>query len=341
MMRSLVRWCRRVVLAVAAVLALAVSVTAVYAYAVISQYAPGDYSRPASALDVTPRFAALSDRDGVLDAAAVDAAFRAVADRLRGARVVIVPSYLYDQLRTARALGLVDYFSDQERWLDSLGVETEIAPTDTEAPVADNAGILIDLVARSDRPVCFVTHSKGGLDTLAALIRMSSDQRARVRCWLALQAPFGGSPLADLAAEADLLRPALDGALDLMGGSGQSLDDLMTPVRQDHLRRHDAAIRQVAGDVPILAVGTRLLPREDGLATSPFALPRRWMDWLEIPNDGAVPTQSAILPHARYLIVEGLDHADTFDGERPFAAPLVNDIVFLKALFAILLGPGA
>ena len=340
MMRTMPRWGRRGALMIAATLIILVAVTAVYGYAFLTDQAPGQYVRPESAEDVTGRFTALLGEDGQLDAAAIDAAFRTVGDRLRGTRVVIVPSYLVDQLRPARELGLVDYFSDQQQWLESLGVETMIAPTDTEASVTHNAGILVDLVADSDRPVCFISHSKGGLDTLAALIRMSPAQRGNVRCWLAFQAPFAGSPLADLAADAELFRLVADSALEFLGGSGQSLDDLTTPVRQRYLQENDAAIRHITADVPILAVTTRLLPRDDWLATSPFAPSRRWMDGQGIPSDGVVPTASAILPHARYVVIEGLDHGDTFDGERPFTGALFNDIVFLKALLGITLGPG-
>ena len=101
--------------------------------------------------------------------------------------------------------------------------------------------------------------------------------------------------MADLAADAELFRLVADSALALLGGSGQSLDDLTTSVRQRYLPENDPAIRRIAGDVPTLAVATHRLPPKDWLAWSPFAPPRRWMDGQGIPSDCVVPTASAIL----------------------------------------------
>jgi hypothetical protein len=290
--------------------------------------------------DVTSRYAALGGPDGALIGDRVEAAFAEVAEALEGATVVIVPSYLVDQLALGRELGLLDYFSDQVEWLEAQGIATVFAPIDTEASVAENGAALRHLVAASDTPVCFVSHSKGGLDTLEALLLMSDDERARVRCWIAFQAPFAGTPLADLAAGFDLARPLVDAALELLGGSGQSLDDLTTAGREAYLAEHAGEIAELADETAILAVATRLLPSDDLIPDTPFAASRWWMAQSDIESDGAVPTASAILPHARYVIIDGLDHADTFDGSRLFGDAVHDDVLFLQAMLALVLDDG-
>lgn len=298
------------------------------------------YASPKEGRDVTDRYVALTGPDGALDGDSVNAAVGDVLENLEGTTVVIVPSYLVDQLAVGRDLGLVDYFADQVDWLESRGIETVFAPVDTEASVASNGSALRDLVVGSPTPVCFISHSKGGLDTLEALRLLDDAARAKVRCWIALQAPFAGSPLADLAAGFDLTRPLLDEALDMLGGSGQSLDDLTTDLRTTYLAQHDAEIARIAASIPILAVATRLLPSDDLIPDTPFAVSRWWMAQSDIESDGAVPTSSAILPYARYITIDGLDHADTFDGTRIFGKTVHDDVLFLQAMLALALGSG-
>ena len=299
------------------------------------------FSRPPpGTIDVTAHLDSLIV-DGRLDATAVDRAFRTVRGRLDGVEMVVVPSYLADQFMAGRSLGVIDYFSDQEAWLRSQGIRTTIAPVDTEASVADNGRLLAALIADSDRPLCLITHSKGGLDTLEALLSIDRSLLARVRCWLAFQAPFSGSPLADMAAGLRTARPAFDGALTLLGGSATSLDDLTTPVRRDRLRQTDEAIREILARVPMLSVATVLDQSDRLIPSSRFEAPRRWMAEHGIASDGAVPVNAAILPHSRYVVVEGLDHTDTVDGDTALAAMGANDATFLQALLVVALSAAA
>ena len=307
-------------------------------YVLMRQTDLAAYDRPAGAIDVTDRLAALAGPDGQIDPVAAAAAFDAVAPRLAGTQIIVVPSYLYDQFRWLRARGVGDYFMDQQRWLAARGLTVTLADGDTEATVAENGRRLAGLVAGGDRPVCFVSHSKGGLEVLDALLRLTPDQRARVRCWIAMQAPFGGSPFADMVVDTPLLHPLIDGMSWVLGGSGDAVVDLGTPVRRAWMAQNDAAIAGLVAEIPVLAVTTRLLPRDDWRAWSPFAGGRYWMDAHGIPSDGVVPTRSAILPHARFVRIEGLDHGDVMDGDRPWSPILSDDTALIAALFAIVMG---
>lgn len=295
-----------------------------------------DFPVPTGAQDLGGRYDSLMV-DGALDPGRVEAAFAPVRTRLAGMRVVIVPSYLVDILLPGREMGLIDYFSDQQLWLESLGAETLLAPIDTEAAVADNGRALAAFLSSDDRPTCIISHSKGGVDTLDALIRMNPAALEGIACWIALQAPFAGSPIADLVADWDDARPTIDEVLTSLGGSGRSLDDLTVEERRTHLRRADGAIRDIACQVPILAVATTMRPPESWIPQSRFEPGRLWMAAHGILSDGVVPTNSSILPYAPYVVIRGLNHTDTIDGDRPFGPPVLNDVLFLKAILAIAL----
>ena len=68
---------------------------------------------------------------------------------------------------------------------------------------------------------------------------------------------------------------------------------------------------------------------------------KQMLDWLserDIPSDGVVPTASAILPRAPFVIARGVDHGATV------ASPLLiesgfDQTLMLKVLFILLLGP--
>jgi len=294
------------------------------------------YPPPESAIDASAQFNALWV-DGRLDADAVDRSFNTIRDALRGWRIIIVPSYLVDVIRPAVSIGLIDYFSEQKRWLDSLGVDNVIAPIVTQSTVATNAGVIVDLITDSNKPVCILSHSKGGLDALRALTSLSAEQLSRVRCWIALQVPFAGSPIADAAVESWYFRSIAHAALFALGGAMQSLIDLTTPVRQHQLRLADAAIRRVVNQVPTLAVTAVLHPPPSLWSRSIYEPARSLMAADGIDSDGMVPTGSAILPHARYVVLDGLDHGDTADLDCGTGCPLISNVLLLKALLAITL----
>lgn len=298
---------------------------------------PADpFPLPTTAVDVTARFDALVV-GGRLDTGAVDRAFDGVRKLLEGVRVVIVPSLLVDLIRPAIAVGLVDYFGDQRKWLGSIGVESALAPTDTEASVASNGGDLARFIAASDKPLCIVSHSRGGLDTLVALSILSAEELSKVRCWIALQAPFAGSPLADMTTRLWLAHRLADLTLYVLQGSPRALDDLSTAARRQHPVVSDDGVRRVVSHVPTLAVTSILHPSDGFWPRSHFEPTRNLMAAGGIESDGIVPTRSAILPHARYVVLDGLDHGDTVDVECAPACAVEDDVTLLKALLAIAL----
>lgn len=330
---------RRLLLSVATIVAGIAGYT-LYAIATAADEPRFEHHIDATARDVTADFARFSTAASFdplqLDAPAIEAAFAGVADRLRGTRIVIVPSYLSDGLLLTNRLGLTDYFASQIESLRAAGFDAALAPVDSEASVAANAATLATLVAADPRPVCFVSHSKGGLDVLQFLVDADAATRARVACWIALQAPFYGSPIADLTGGSKALRSIADPLAEWLGGSGQSLTDLTIATRGPWMAGHDATIRALVASIPILNVATRVdMPGFD----MPTIYMRPAYDWMAdrgLPNDGLVPDSSAVLPGARYVMLSGLDHTDTVANNRVLDTA-ADRLLFLEALFAITL----
>jgi pimeloyl-ACP methyl ester carboxylesterase len=117
--------------------------------------------------------------------------------------------------------------------------------------VEHNAAAIRALIRRTDKKVIFVTHSKGGLDTLHALLG-APELWARVSGWVALQSPFYGSPLADSTSS------PMDGVLlkALGGGDAQALEDLKIETRTRYMQAHKSEIRKLTTRVPVIAAYT-------------------------------------------------------------------------------------
>jgi hypothetical protein len=130
--------------------------------------------------------------------------------------------------------------------------------------VAHNAAqIKKQLMGSPKRDWVIVSHSKGGLDTLAALLSMTAKERERVKGWVALQAPFHGSPLAD-----DVRSPVTALLLKALGGKQQALTDLTIRKRSRYMKSKEKAIRALVKQVPIISWYSSFKPdRAAGLAT--------------------------------------------------------------------------
>ena len=271
----------------------------------------------------------------LLGTAEADAAFKRVAHRIRASRILFVPAVLSGIALKASRLRLVEYLTHQVRQLRDDGFEADVADIDTGARVEENGARLASILAHHHRPTWLVTHSKGGLDTLHALLEHPECQRF-VDGWIAFQAPFMGSPIADVACGSTRARKVSGAALKLLGADIEALGDLRTDRRARYMEHHAMQIARLAHDVPIMCVGT--------VSGSSILEPRlapdwptvRWMDQLELKNDGLVPTNSAILPCARHVLLEGLSHGEVAT-RHILSRRKFDHIDLLKALFAVTL----
>src|SRR5690349_2915267 len=121
--------------------------------------------RPAG-IDISDRFAPPTS----LDEAAITTAFARVQPQVAGLTVIIVPSWLSGPLLDLRSVGMSDYFLAIDQALTKASARVIVADVNTAAGVAMNGPHIRHLLQESKEPICLLTHSKGGLDTLDALV---------------------------------------------------------------------------------------------------------------------------------------------------------------------------
>jgi hypothetical protein len=288
----------------------------------------------ATAVDLSPQFARFG-APASLDATTIDAAFAAVRPALADMTVIIVPSWLSGPLLTLRQARLSDFFLAIEAKLTETGARVVVAEVNTAAGVAVNGARVRQTIATSERPVCLVTHSKGGLDALEALIGSDAETLAKVRCWVALQAPFYGSPLAD-AADAPVVGSVGAFLLTLASGDGKSLADLRTDRRAAYMAEQRSSIETVVTRVRPLCVASYFDGSDPRFPHPPQLLATR--AWIGQRNDSLVPTDSSVLPGCRYVILSNIDHTDTISTRLMGPSPLDPGLL-IRALLALALAP--
>lgn len=294
---------------------------------------------PAEVTDLTSSFAPLFS-GGRLDTQKAQRAFNRVRAGLKDVKVVFVPSYLSElMLETSRVttrFGADLMLTDQVAWLKSEGFNAEIAKINTQSSVATNAEVVRSLVRESDQPVCLIGHSKGGLDTLHFLLTAGEDELQRVACFISVQSPFGGSPIADLAAGNVAVRSFAKPALSVLGGSYESLRNLCVTDRAAYMKAHRDKIAEILSGLPHLAVASYTPAKwyAPGWPTT------WWMRERGYDNDGLVPVVSALLPHGRAIILDELDHGAPMT-KAPFIQQRYDRIALLQSTLALALSEDA
>lgn len=267
---------------------------------------------------------------GRLDTDRAEAAFGRVAHRIRASRILFVPAVLSGIALKASRLRLVEYLTHQVRQLKDQGFDAEIADIDTGATVKANGARLAEILAGQHCPTWIVTHSKGGLDALEAMV-LNPDVRRFVDGWVAFQAPFQGSPIADVACKAPKARRIGAAALKLLGADPEAISDLTTGARARYLDANATQIAQLLADVPVICVGTAV---SKGLLPSWPTV--KWMEERGLRSDGLVPITSTILPGAHYVLLEGMGHGDVATNHL-LSRRKYEQIDLLKILFALML----
>lgn len=223
---------------------------------------------------------------------------------LTGQRVLLVYGLLGDVVASLRRVGM-DYMHGVEDWLRAGGADASVVKLPTAAPVQANATRLATELRFDPRPALIIAHSKGGLETLAAL--MAPEVRRHCAGFIALQSPFLGSPVADAIIGA---RPVAAAAMALAKmlriGSGEGLRDLTTPARLAWMTQHAGAIAEALKQVPVVCVATELKPGSARGRERLHLAAARWMEKQGAgPNDGLVSVSSALLSGAKHLVLPG------------------------------------
>ncbi len=233
--------------------------------------------------------------------------FRRVLHRVReGERVLPdeAPRHLYLLVKGMLGDELPGYLEDNLARLEKRGLETREVAVDTEGRLVDNVAVVRDAIenaAHFGRTVVLVGHSKGGVEALSTLA-LHSGLRRHVRAVVSMQAPFGGSVIANDLVTTPALRRLLDVAFpSLFQGTAASVDDLSYTRRMEFVRQHPHP-----RDVPTVALATSRLSRRSLMRPLCAYVNERY-GW---GCDGLVTALDAEVPGSRVVRLDDMDHAE-------------------------------
>ncbi|MBM3344258.1 MAG: hypothetical protein FJY56_19415 [Betaproteobacteria bacterium] len=236
-----------------------------------------------------------------LNAYQSDCAFGAAhVKALRAHGVLMVPGYLGALYPQA--------YAEHMHWLKSIGVDHQKIAVTSGDSVEVNAGIIAGAIRAAAKPVILISHSKGSVGTLHALLAEPS-LRAKVRGWISLQGAFLGSPVADRLLDGSLLNPFFANLmLGFFGGTRESARALTTTASAAYYKKHAAAISQLLREVPVLAFASALDAKPGAQPATSLEIPYELMAREGIRNDGMIPLEAAVLPGVDFVKVSGVDH---------------------------------
>ena len=249
-------------------------------------------ARAASGMDLTQDYLNAFDNDCAFGSAQINA--------LRKYKVLMVPGFLSELNPT--------YFADQQRWLASIKVAHEKVAVKSGQGIKVNGPIVAAAIRDSAKPVILITHSKGSVDALEALVAEPL-LRKQVKGWVSLQGAFLGSPIADKVLDGSMLNPiAASIILGFFGGTQESAQGLTTAASLAYYREHTAEINKLLRDIPTIAFASTLDNAPSARAVSMLDFPYELMARDGIRNDGLVPLDAAMLPGMDYVKISGIDH---------------------------------
>ncbi|KAL9689750.1 hypothetical protein QQ045_010139 [Rhodiola kirilowii] len=141
------------------------------------------------------------------------------------------------------------YFVNTKKSFSKMGLDCHIAKIHSEASVEKNAREIKEYIEEiywgSKKQVLILGHSKGGIDTAAALSMYWPDLKDKVAGLALAQSPYGGTPIAsDILRDGQLgdyvnLRKMLEILIcRVVKGDMQALEDLTYEKRKEFLRKH-------------------------------------------------------------------------------------------------------
>lgn len=225
------------------------------------------------------------------------------------------------------------YMTENVRRMKERGcTDVSMAKIDTDAGVHTNAAVLKAEIEKLERDtgkkVVLLGHSKGGVDAGAAL-QLYPELRSKVQAFIALQAPFGGTPIASDIGENAHLSALMGGFItQVFRGDRAALDDLSYRSRRALLGDRVTFTQ----DVPTFSfASTSKDPRSLTALGALYGRERYGKD-----GDGLVLFEDAIIPGSRGIILlEDLDHAGPAMGGTALSKFRPGDLTEAMVAFAL------
>jgi len=237
-------------------------------------------------------------------------------NELKKYRIIFVPGFLsniviqFGQGWPFKRIHLGEYFDEQIRYFQEQEFDVSRVEVESEETPAYNAELIKKEIDKDERSVIIIGHSKGNLDTLEYLIK-NPDDRKKVAGWISIQAPFWGSPIADIMTAEKCTHRFAGWLLEKMGGTEKSLQSLTQEERQMYFLRNGLETIKILDEIPSLSYAS-WTEHSRWKMSSPLALTRNIIKKLSKErNDGLVTLSSARLPGLDYIIEEQVDHAET------------------------------
>lgn len=202
---------------------------------------------------------------------------------------------------------LPGYFHPARKRLRHLGLKAKIVKVDTDDSIAVNASTIHDAVlkqyAKKGHQVVLFGHSKGGVDALAA-VALYPDLADKVRVVIAMQSPYGGSPIADdmegCPETRQLVRTVVKGVLR---GSPDAVIDLTYAKREAFVAAHP-----LPPAVPVLSIATSRAPTLGQMLQPTMTYMLKHYD---LASDGLVVPDDAVVPGSRVVRLTDMSHPES------------------------------
>lgn len=195
-----------------------------------------------------------------------------------------------------------DYLKPNVESLKAMGLDSEIIwSIDTVGTSAKNAAILAEILAGQPKPVVLIGHSKGAVDAADALT-LYPEIRRKVRKFVAIQAPYLGSPMADFYFSTGPTRWWLERMARRAGGDPAAIEEITTAKRAVFVREHPFPAEEV--ETHSFASSVRRWRTVFGLSRAVIRMRSG------LASDGLVCPEHAVLPGSSVVRLPEADHLD-------------------------------
>ena len=213
-------------------------------------------------------------------------------------RYLFIPGFMWDLIPGVHKPNM--------RAFAAMGLDAELVPVDSIGTMAKNAEIVAAAIARSERPVVLIAHSKGGLDAMAALARFPQ-LKDKVAGLVAIQTPYFGSAAADLLNGLPKVSLALQAGARLLryrwGRLRSLFDDAIAELAEGKSR---PPVPELGKMVSVVSSAESLSHGLHPLRLSRWAI--KYFKGKE--SDGMVSPEDAVLPGSDAIRFKGLHHGD-------------------------------
>lgn len=197
------------------------------------------------------------------------------------------------------------YMDGNYKALEGAGLDARRVGINTEKSVEANAKTIRDAIlaaAKDGKKVVLIGQSKGGVDATAAL-SLYPELETKVRAVVAIQAPYGGTPIASDLRNSRELGPVVKNVIGtVMHGDVRSLTDLSYEARRAFLTAHP-----YPSGVPTVSLATSRDSRKSIVDATASYLRQRY----GLASDGLVPQVDAEIPGSRVVRLNDMDHAES------------------------------